>query len=85
MSGIAEVLHNMGFIISGSDIAESDSVNRLRKMGIKVFPSHDKNNVKDVETVVYSSAVKKNNVEVREALSRKIPVIPRAEMIYYST
>ena len=81
MSGIAEVLHNMGFIISGSDIAESDSVNRLRKMGIKVFPSHDKNNVKDVETVVYSSAVKKNNVEVREALSRKIPVIPRAEML----
>jgi UDP-N-acetylmuramate--alanine ligase len=81
MSGIAEVLHNMGFVVSGSDIAEGDTINRLRSMGIDVFLGHRKDNVADAETLVYSSAVTPDNVEVKEALKRKIPVIPRAEML----
>ena len=79
MSGIAEVLHNMGFTITGSDIAESDTVRRLKRLGINVFPGHDRCNVEGTETLVYSSAVKKDNVEVEEALLKKIPVIPRME------
>ena len=81
MSGIAEVLHNMGFIVSGSDISESETVKRLKSMGITVFLGHKKGNLGDAETLVYSSAVSRENAEVREALHRKIPVIPRAEML----
>jgi UDP-N-acetylmuramate--alanine ligase len=81
MSGIAEVLHNMGFIVSGSDISESETVKRLKSMGITVYLGHNKDNLKDAETLVYSSAVSRENAEVGEALHRKIPVIPRAEML----
>lgn len=81
MSGIAEVLFNMGFTISGSDLSESGVVKRLKSIGIKVYLGHRKENVAGAETLVYSSAVKEDNVEVREALARKIPVIPRAEML----
>lgn len=81
MSGIAEVLHNMGFNISGSDIAENDTVKRLKKMGVNVYLGHNKDNIKNIETLVFSSAIKKDNVEVQEALKRKIPVITRAEML----
>ncbi|MGE5342721.1 MAG: UDP-N-acetylmuramate--L-alanine ligase [Candidatus Omnitrophota bacterium] len=81
MSGIAEVLHNMGFTVSGSDIGESDTVKRLKGKGIRVYLGHNKENVAHVETLVYSSAVTKENEEVKEALRRRIPVIPRAEML----
>jgi len=81
MSGIAEVLHNMGFIVSGSDIGESETVKRLKAMGVTVYLGHRKDNVADIETLVYSSAVTRENEEVREALRQKIPVIPRAEML----
>ncbi|NIM11233.1 MAG: UDP-N-acetylmuramate--L-alanine ligase [Candidatus Aminicenantes bacterium] len=81
MSGIAEVLHNMGFIVSGSDISESETVKRLKSMGITVFLGHSKDNINDAETLVYSSAVTRENQEVQEALTRRIPVIPRAEML----
>jgi UDP-N-acetylmuramate--alanine ligase len=81
MSGIAEVLHNMGFTVSGSDISESETVKRFKAMGITVHLGHNKENVRDVETLVYSSAVTQENQEVQEALKRKIPVIPRAEML----
>lgn len=81
MSGIAEVLHNMGFEISGSDMVESDVTRRLKKRGIKIHIGHDRSNVQENETVVFSSAIKKNNVEIREAGKRKIPVISRAEML----
>ena len=81
MSGIAEVLHNMGFIVSGSDISESATSKRLKAMGINVYLGHGKNNLQDAETLVYSSAVSKENEEVQEARLRKIPVIPRAEML----
>ncbi|MEN8153609.1 MAG: UDP-N-acetylmuramate--L-alanine ligase [Acidobacteriota bacterium] len=81
MSGIAEVLNNMGFVVTGSDISESATINSLRKTGVKVFLGHKKENVKGIETLVYSSAIKKDNIEVLEALKMKIPVIPRAEML----
>lgn len=81
MSGIAEVLHNMGFIVTGSDISESAVVSRLRETGIVVYIGHKKENLGEAETLVYSSAVNHENVEVKEALLRHIPVIPRAEML----
>lgn len=81
MSGIAEVLHNMGFDISGSDIAEGAAVKRFQKMGVPVFIGHRAENLTDAETLVYSSAVRSDNVEVLEARRRRIPVIPRAEML----
>ena len=81
MSGIAEVLHNMGFVVSGSDVAEGETVKRLKSKGMTVFLGHRAEHVGDAETLVYSSAVNQDNVEVREALQKKIPVIPRAEML----
>jgi UDP-N-acetylmuramate--alanine ligase len=81
MSGIAEVLHNMGFVVTGSDIGEGEAVKRLKTMGIKVYLGHDKKNIQHVETLVYSSAITEENEEVKEALKQKIPVIPRAEML----
>ncbi len=81
MSGIAEVLHNMGFQVSGSDLAENDTVRRLRSLGLRIAIGHAAANVGDAEALVYSSAVCEDNVEVLEALRRKLPVIPRAEML----
>ncbi len=81
MSGIAEVLHNMGFQISGSDIAENETVRRLRAMGMRIAIGHAAANVGDAGALVYSSAVSEDNVEVLEALKGKLPVIPRAEML----
>jgi UDP-N-acetylmuramate--alanine ligase len=81
MSGIAEVLHNMGFQISGSDIAENDTVRRLRALGMRIAIGHDAANVGDAGALVYSSAITEDNVEVLAALKNKLPVIPRAEML----
>ncbi len=81
MSGIAEVLHNMGFSVSGSDIAENAAVKRFQKTGIPVAIGHDADNLNNAETLVYSSAIRSDNVEVVEARRRRIPVIPRAEML----
>ena len=81
MSGIAEVLHNMGFQISGSDLAENDTVRRLRDLGMRIAIGHAAANVGSAEALVYSSAITEGNVEVLEALRNKLPVIPRAEML----
>jgi UDP-N-acetylmuramate--alanine ligase len=81
MSGIAEVLHNLGYEVTGSDLKESDTINRLRDIGIKVYIGHEKENVDNAHVVVISSAVSKDNVEVIAAKSKSIPVIPRAEML----
>lgn len=81
MSGIAEVLHNMGFLVSGSDIAESGAVKRFQRMGIPVAIGHNAMNLGDAETLVYSSAIRSDNVELVEARRRRIPVIARAEML----
>ena len=81
MSGIAEVMHNIGYAVQGSDIAEGASVERLRARGIKVAIGHAKENVEGVAVVVTSTAVKRNNPEVAAALEHRIPVVRRAEML----
>ncbi len=81
MSGIAEVLANMGFAVSGSDMKESAVVARLRGFGARVFIGHDASNVDGVDVVVRSTAVSDQNPEVVAANQHKIPVIPRAEML----
>jgi len=81
MSGIAEVLHNQGFTVQGSDISESPNVQRLRDVGIRVVVGHAAENLRDAQVVVVTSAVSKDNPELVEAIKRGIPVIPRAEML----
>ncbi len=81
MSGIAKVLFNLGFSITGSDIYESETVVELENMGIKVFIGHKKENVRTAHVVVYSSAVKSDNPEIMQARKQDIPVIRRAEML----
>ncbi len=82
MSGIAEVLCNLGFIVTGSDVRKSKNTERLETLfGVGIAEGHRAENVGAAEVVVYSSAVKEDNPEVVEAKERGIPVIPRAEML----
>jgi UDP-N-acetylmuramate--alanine ligase len=81
MSGIAEVLANLGYTVTGSDLAESPPVRRLRQMGIKVVIGHAADNVATADAVVVSTAVKADNPEVVRAREAHIPVVPRAMML----
>jgi UDP-N-acetylmuramate--alanine ligase len=81
MSGIAEVLANQGYEVSGSDLSDSATVARLRGLGIQVFIGHAASQVRDADAVVTSSAVQADNPEVLEARRRRIPVVPRALML----
>ncbi len=81
MSGIAELLINTGYKVSGSDIARSEITKRLEKLGVKIFNSHHRNNIANADVVVYSSAIFSDNPEVAQAKKAAIPVIPRAEML----
>ena len=81
MSGIAEVMHNLGYAVQGSDISENASVERLRARGIRVLVGHDAANLGDAAVVVTSTAVKRDNPEVAAALETRIPVVRRAEML----
>ena len=81
MSGIAEVMHNLGYTVQGSDVAASANVRRLRALGITVHEGHAAENVGEAQVVVVSSAVKADNPEVRAARARLIPVVRRAEML----
>jgi len=81
MSGIAEVLLNLGYRITGSDLKETVVTQRLQKLGAKISYQHKPENIQRADVVVISSAISKDNPEVISALSRKIPVIPRAEML----
>ena len=81
MSGIAEVMHNLGYDVQGSDIAEGPTVERLRQRGIEVKIGHSESNVDGVAVVVTSTAVKRDNPEVAAALEARIPVVRRAEML----
>ena len=81
MSGIAEILHNLGYRVQGSDLSENANVLRLREKGIPIAIGHDAGNVKDAEVVVISSAVKSNNAEVVAARARHVPIVRRAEML----
>src|SRR4030042_369182 len=81
MSGIAELLLNLGYTVSGSDIKESAVTERIARLGGKVFHGHRPENIEGADVVVYSSAVSSDNPEIREADDIGIPVIPRAEML----
>ena len=81
MSGIAEILHNLGYSVQGSDISDNANVQRLRGLGIKVFVGHQGANVEDAKVVVISTAVKADNPEVVAARAEMIPVVRRAEML----
>ena len=81
MSGIAEVLFNLGYTVTGSDKKESDITNRLTDMGIEIAYDHSASNLKDVEMVVVSTAISEGNPEIKEAKKRSIPVLARAEML----
>src|SRR3972149_5083945 len=81
MSGIAEVLFNLGYKVTGSDVKTSDTTKRLEGLGITIFIGHKPENINGSDVVVYSSAVKKDNPEVVFAKEKLIPVIPRAEML----
>ncbi|MBS0540906.1 MAG: UDP-N-acetylmuramate--L-alanine ligase [Proteobacteria bacterium] len=81
MSGIAEVLHNLGYKVQGSDVADGANTRRLSELGIKVFIGHRADNVGAAQVIVVSSAVKKDNPEVLAARARFVPVVRRAEML----
>ena len=81
MSGIAELLLNLGFDISGSDISNNENVKRLKRIGVMVFRGHKPENMKNCDVLVYSSAVSLNNSEIIKAKQMRIPVIKRAEML----
>ena len=81
MSAIAEILYSKGFTVSGSDITENTIIRRLKKKGIKVFSKHAEHNIRNVDIVVYSSAVKFSNVEIKSAIKKKIPLYSRAMML----
>ena len=81
MSGIAEIMHNLGYKVQGSDVSESANVKRLMAMGIAVSIGHSAGNLKDAHAVVYSSAVKPGNVEFDAARALSLPLVRRAEML----
>ncbi|MBR6379643.1 MAG: UDP-N-acetylmuramate--L-alanine ligase [Fibrobacter sp.] len=81
MSGIAEVLHENGFVVTGSDMGEGSVIDYLKHLGIRVDSKHEAKNVEDADLVVYSSAIPYDNPELVEARARRIPVIRRAEML----
>ncbi|NLT52439.1 MAG: UDP-N-acetylmuramate--L-alanine ligase [Ignavibacteria bacterium] len=81
MSGIAEILLNQGFNISGSDMSFSETTERLQSLGIEIYKGHTAENVKNADVLVYSSAVNTENPEVKAAIEKKIPVIKRSEML----
>ena len=81
MSGIAEVLHNLGYVISGSDLSDSSTLRRLSRLGVKTFVGHAAENLATVDAVVTSTAVQADNPEVVAAREKRIPVVPRALML----
>jgi UDP-N-acetylmuramate--alanine ligase len=81
MSGIAEVLANLGYTVTGSDVAESANVKRLREKGITVAVGHDAQNVDGAHVVVVSTAIKRDNPELIAARAKRLPVVRRAEML----
>ncbi len=81
MSGIARILLEMGYKVSGSDLRENDRTEELRRLGAKIHIGHSEDNVKDAQVIVYSSAVSESNPEIKKGKELGIPVIPRGEML----
>ena len=81
MCGIAEVLYNQGYQITGSDIKDSAVTKRLTSLGMTIFIGHDAKNVADADVIVVSSAIDKSNPEIQAALMARLPVVRRADML----
>ena len=81
MMGIAELLHNLGFIVHGSDIADSSSITRLRKLKIKIYIGHDSSKIKPNDIIIYSNAIKANNVEIKYARKKGMTILTRMEIL----
>ena len=81
MSGLAQIMKNMGFKVQGSDMINSKNVERCRKIGIKIFRSHKKENIDHTSIVIKSSAIKDNNPEIKAAIEKNITILKRAEML----
>ncbi|MDM1319868.1 UDP-N-acetylmuramate--L-alanine ligase, partial [Empedobacter falsenii] len=81
MCGIAEVLKNQGYKVSGSDIKASNTTAQLEENGIKVYIGHTANNIKGANVIVVSTAIDKENPEIKTAIESRIPVVRRAEML----
>ncbi len=81
MSGIAEVLHNLGYIVTGSDAGQSYNTDRLQKLGLQIFIGHNGANVGNADVIVASTAIDKTNPEIINGLERNIPIVPRARML----
>lgn len=81
MSGLAQIMNNMGFTIQGSDLNRNKNTERLIKLGIKVFFKHDKKNIKNATMVVITSAIKNNNNELKAAKNKKLPIFKRGDML----
>src|ERR671917_1684152 len=81
MSGIAEVMHNLGYTVQGSDASDNYNVRRLAEKGIRTFVGHEAKNVDAAEVVVVSTAIKRDNPELMAARAQRIPVVRRAEML----
>jgi len=81
MSGLAEILLNLGFTVSGSDIRSSNITSKLEKKGIKIYTGHSEENIKDADLVVYTAAVKSDNPELAKAKSLGIPTLDRATLL----
>ena len=81
MSGLAQIMKNMGFIIQGSDQTKNKNLSSCLKLGIKIFIGHSSSNVKKASILVKSSAIKNNNIELRYARKNRIPIYSRAEVL----
>ncbi len=81
MSGLAQIMKNMGFAIQGSDISKNKNIDRLKKLGVKIYNNHNKKNLKKATMIITSSAIKKNNVELIAAKSKNLQIFKRAEML----
>ena len=81
MSGMAELLYNHGFKVTGSDLSDSDRTKHLKKIGITIYKGHKKENISTNDLIVYSSAVKNNNIEIIRGEKLNIPIIKRAELL----
>ena len=81
MCGLAELLHNMGAVVTGSDLSENNNTLRLKKLGVQIYLGHKAEQVGDSDVVVYSSAINPANPEIAQARAKRIPLIPRAEAL----
>ena len=81
MSGLAQIMKNMGFVVQGSDLSRNKNTERLVKLGIKVYFGHNKKNLQKATMIVFSSAIKKNNKEFKSAKNKNLPLFKRGEML----